>query len=340
MVKRRDRRVGPDAGAYDLEERALVRTRFVQFDSPGLATFQSREYSPSVGPGQALLRTRCSIISPGTELARLTGTTMPRRSEEAPRCPMGTGSAILGEVLQTGAAEHAQPGGLPVASRLHALYTTVRLSDTNGSAPLPEGVSELDVPLAVFIRTGLAAALCADVRFGWRVLVLGQGLIGYCAAQWPNLTPAVDVIASEMQKRRLDFARERGVDARFPEEAAALTRRHPFDIVVESTGVPSLVVEAFDFVWPGGAVGLLGTPRGKLEQFDVTNLARHHPGTVCSAHRGAHGMDVVGAPASDTTSSLAVCLDYLARGRVRVDGLIGAVLPAADAAEAFAAVAR
>jgi threonine dehydrogenase-like Zn-dependent dehydrogenase len=110
--------------------------------------------------------------------------------------------------------------------------------------------------------------------------------------------------------------------------------------VVESTGVPSLVVEAFDFVWPGGAVGLLGTPRGKLEQFDVTNLARHHPGTVCSAHRGGHGMDVVGAPASDTTSSLAVCLDYLARGRVRVDGLIGAVLPAADAAEAFAAVAR
>src|SRR5574340_1128071 len=201
-------------------------------------------------------------------------------------------------------------------------------------------MSDEQAALSVFAKIGLTAPLVAEVRFGYRVLILGQGLIGYCAAQWFNLTPALEVVAADLLDARLEFARARGVDARPSAEVAELARAKPFDIVVEATGVPSVVVEAFDYIREGGAVVLLGTPRGKLAEFDITNLIHRHPAVVYGAHGGNHGTRMVGAPGLAITDSLALCLAYIARGRVRVDGLVGAVFAASEAARAFAAVEK
>jgi threonine dehydrogenase-like Zn-dependent dehydrogenase len=317
-----------------------VRNHFVEFAERNVVTFRSSEHSPTAGPGQALLRTRYSVISPGTELARLHGTIMPGRSGKALTYPMTTGSAVVADVVESGAPDLVQPGDRLVASRPHALYNTIRLDDTNGWARIPEGLSDEEAALAVFLQIGLTAALCVEVRFAYRVLVLGQGLIGYCAAQWFNLTPALEVIAADLLDTRLSFARERGIDARPAAEVAELARSRPFDIVVEATGAPPVVLEAFDSVREGGAVVLLGTPRGRLSDFDVTNLIHRHPAVVYGAHGSTHGMNVVGAPGLAISRSLALCLDYIARGRVRVDGLVGAVLAPSEAAQAFATVER
>jgi threonine dehydrogenase-like Zn-dependent dehydrogenase len=315
-----------------------VRNHFVQLAEGNVVAFQSSDSSPTAGPGQALLRTRYSVISPGTELARLHGTIMPGRSGKGLTYPTSTGSVVVADVVESGDPKRVQPGDRLVASRPHALYNTISLDDTNGWARLPEGMSDEEAALGVFLQIGLTAALCVEVRFGYRVLVLGQGLIGYCAAQWFSLTPAMEVIAADLLEARLSFARERGIDARPAAEVADLARRQPFDIVVEATGAPPVVLEAFDFVREGGAVVLLGTPRGTLSDFDVTNLVHRHPAVVYGAHGSTHGMNVVGAPALAITNSLALCLDYLARGRVRVDGLVGAVFAASEAARAFATV--
>jgi threonine dehydrogenase-like Zn-dependent dehydrogenase len=315
-----------------------VKNHFVQFDEPEVVTFRTRDTSPSAGPGQALLRTRYSVISPGTELARFHGTVMPNRNEEALKYPMLTGSAIVGEVMETSDAARLPVGARVVASRPHALYNTIGLDDTNGWARIPEGMSDEDAALAVFLKIGLTAALCVDVKFGQRVLVLGQGLIGYCGAQWFNRTPALEVIATDLLESRVAFAREHGTDARPAAEVAELARKQPFDIVVEATGAPAAVLEAFECVREGGAVILLGTPRGTLANFDVTNLIHRPPVMVFGAHGGTHGMNVVGAPGLAIKDSLAVCVSYITRGRVRVDGLIGATFAPSEVAAAFAAV--
>jgi threonine dehydrogenase-like Zn-dependent dehydrogenase len=317
-----------------------VKNYYVELTALGTVTLQTTESSPTAGPGQALLRTRYSVISPGTELARLHGTILPGRNGKGASFPMWTGSSLVAEVV-----ESADPGRLPVgarvvASRPHALYSTISLDDTNGWARIPEGVSDEEAGLAVFLKIGLTAALCVEVKFGHRILILGQGLIGYCAAQWFNCTPAVEVIAADLLETRLSFARERGVDARPTAEAVALAQTSPFDIVIEATGVPAVVLEAFDYIREGGAVVLLGTPRGTLKDFDVTNLIHRHPAVVYGAHGGTHGMDVVGAPGLAIRNSLALCLDYIVHRRVRVDGLIGATFAPSDAAKAYAAVAQ
>ncbi len=315
-----------------------MKNPFVQFDAPEAVSLQVSETSPSAGPGTALLRTRHSVISPGTELARFHGTVMPNRGEADLKYPMRTGSAVVAEVIESGDEKRLPVGTRVVASRPHALYNTISIDDTDGWARVPEGMSDQEAGLAVFLKIGMTAALCLDVQFGQRVLVLGQGLIGYCGAQWFNLTPALEVIASDMLPERVAFARERGTDARPAAEAAELARKQPFDIVVEATGVPAVVLEAFECVREGGAVILLGTPRGKLVDFDVTNLIHRPPANVFGAHGGTHGMNVVGAPGIAIKNSLALCVAYAARGRVRVDGLIGGTFAPEQVAEAFAAV--
>ncbi len=315
-----------------------MKNYFVELSARNVVAFQSEERSLAAGPGQALLRTRYSVISPGTELARLHGTILPGRTGAGASYPMTTGSAIVADVVETGDPERLQPGDRVVASRPHALFNTISLDDTNGWARVPEGMCDEHAALSVFAKIGLTAPLVVEVRFGYRVLILGQGLIGYCAAQWFNLTPAVEVIAADLLDTRVRFARARGVDARPASEVAELARRRPFDIVVEATGAPPVVLEAFEYIREGGAVVLLGTPRGKLAEFDITNLIHRHPAVVYGAHGGNHGTKMVGAPGLAITDSLALCLEYIARGRVRVDGLVGAVFAASQAAEAFAAV--
>jgi threonine dehydrogenase-like Zn-dependent dehydrogenase len=317
-----------------------VKNYFVEFTERNVVKFQSSEKSPTAGAGQVLLRTRYSVISPGTELARLHGTIMPSRSGKEAPYPTYSGSVVVGEVVESTAPDLVKPGERLIASRPHVLFHAITLADTASWARLPEGLSDQHAALGMFAKIGLTAPLCVEVRFGYRVLILGQGLIGYCAAQWFNLTPAVEVVAADLLDARLQFARARGVDARPSAEVAELARKQPFDIVVEATGSPSVVLEAFDCVREGGAVVLLGTPRGKLADFDVTNLIHRHPAVVYGAHGTTHGLNMVGAPGLALTNSLALSLDYIARGRVRVDGLVGAEFPASEAPQAYAAVER
>jgi threonine dehydrogenase-like Zn-dependent dehydrogenase len=315
-----------------------VKNHFVQFPARGVVRLEAGEQKLAGGPEQALLRTRYSVISPGTELARFHGSVMPNRGAKELTYPMSTGSVVVADVVESGDAGRVQPGERVVASRPHALYNTIGLDDTNGWARIPAGVSDEQAALGVFLQIGLTAALCVDVKFGQRVLVLGQGLIGYCGAQWFNLTPALEVIAGDLLEDRVRFARERGTDARPAAEVAELARKQPFDIVVEASGAPAVVLEAFECVREGGAVILLGTPRGRLADFDVTNLIHRPPVMVYGAHGGTHGMNVVGAPGLAITHSLALCLAYIVHRRVRVDGLIGATFAPSQVAQAFAAV--
>jgi len=112
-------------------------------------------------------------------------------------------------------------------------------------------------------------ALTADIP-GSTVLVTGCGPIGIFAVGICKAAGASRIIASDINDRRLDLARRMGAhDVVHPNEAEAavkaVTDGHGVDVVLEMSGVPSAIHQAFALVRVGGRVQMLGIPAKPME---------------------------------------------------------------------------
>jgi threonine 3-dehydrogenase len=113
------------------------------------------------------------------------------------------------------------------------------------------------------------AALTADLP-GANVLVTGCGPIGLFAVGICRAAGAAHVIASDVNETRLTLARRMGAHAVVrPHEVAdavgRATSRLGVDVVLEMSGVPSAVRQAFELVRVGGRVQMLGIPAKPME---------------------------------------------------------------------------
>jgi len=112
-------------------------------------------------------------------------------------------------------------------------------------------------------------ALTADIP-GATVLVTGCGPIGIFAVGICRAAGASRVIASDVASRRLELARQMGArDGVHPSEAEAVvkgaTGGYGVDVVLEMSGVPSAIHQAFALVRVGGKVQMLGIPAKPME---------------------------------------------------------------------------
>ena len=112
-------------------------------------------------------------------------------------------------------------------------------------------------------------ALTADIP-GSTVLVTGCGPIGLFAIGICRAAGASRVIATDVNERRLELARTMGAnDAVRPEAAERVVRAATgelgVDVVLEMSGVPSAVHQAFALVRVGGRVQMLGIPAKPME---------------------------------------------------------------------------
>jgi threonine 3-dehydrogenase len=120
------------------------------------------------------------------------------------------------------------------------------------------------------------AALTADIP-GAIVLVTGCGPIGIFAAGICVAAGAARVIASDVNDTRLALAKQMGAhEVVHPEEAAAAVRRATdglgADVVLEMSGVPAAIHQAFALVRPAGRVHMLGVPARPMEFDFATEL--------------------------------------------------------------------
>ncbi len=105
---------------------------------------------------------------------------------------------------------------------------------------------------------------------GATVLVTGCGPIGCFAVGICRAAGASRVIASDVNPRRLELARRMGAhEAVHPAEAAAAVERatsgYGVDVVLEMSGVPAAIHQAFALVRVGGRVQMLGIPAKPME---------------------------------------------------------------------------
>jgi threonine 3-dehydrogenase len=112
-------------------------------------------------------------------------------------------------------------------------------------------------------------ALTAEIP-GAIVLVTGCGPIGLFAIGICNAAGAARIIASDVNDTRLALARRMGADDTVkPQDAESVVKRHTaglgVDVVLEMSGVPSAIHQAFALVRVGGRVQMLGIPAKPLE---------------------------------------------------------------------------
>jgi threonine dehydrogenase-like Zn-dependent dehydrogenase len=278
-----------------------------------------------------------TLISPGTERAFLLG--LPNAQSRFPNYP---GYSNVGRVAAVG------PGveGLAVGDRAAAMvgHASHAVAAAARCAKVPEGVAPA---AAVYFSLGaiaLQAIRKTRTELGEAMAVLGLGLIGNLALQLGRLQGALPAVGLEPDAGRRALALECGADACFdpgeadtPAALAAATGGGPA-VVVEATGAPEAINQAFAAAAVGGRVVLLASTRGVTE----TNFYRdvHKKGlTVLGAHNAAR-------PPRDSSpgfwtleDDFRVVLRLLAGGRLRVAPLTSAVLPAAEAPAAYAALA-
>jgi threonine 3-dehydrogenase len=112
-------------------------------------------------------------------------------------------------------------------------------------------------------------ALTAEIP-GATVLITGCGPIGIFAVGICRAAGASRIIASDVNDRRLALAKQMGAhDVVHPAEAGAAVKAATdglgVDVVLEMSGVPSAIHQAFELVRVGGRVQMLGIPAKPME---------------------------------------------------------------------------
>lgn len=126
-------------------------------------------------------------------------------------------------------------------------------------------------PLTDVMGTGHHAAICANVKPGSTVVVVGDGAVGLCGVLAARRLGAERIIAMGHHESRLETAKLFGatdiVSSRGDEavgEVLELTRggaRH----VLECVGAASSMNTSIQVARPGGAIGYVGVPHGVAE---------------------------------------------------------------------------
>lgn len=119
-------------------------------------------------------------------------------------------------------------------------------------------------------------ALTAEIP-GATVLVTGCGPIGIFAVGICKAAGASRIIASDVNETRLALAKKMGAtDVVHPSEAEAVVMKHTdglgVDVVLEMSGVPAAVHQAFALARVGGRVQMLGIPSKSIDVDFATEI--------------------------------------------------------------------
>lgn len=280
--------------------RRLVRGTAVMWRRPGKVWPLGFDL-PKPGPGEILIRTVASAVSPGTERALYAR--FPNTSTSFPLIP---GYSAAGEVAAVGREVRGLKSGDPVAGS--APHASIALLPAKEVHSVPEGVA---LEEAAFVQLGVIAAQALHqgaVAPGARALILGQGIVGQLIAQMAAAAGA-RVASSARSLRRSNPVLQRVARVAPLGEVAG---REEFDVVFEATGHPDGPSLALGMVRRGGRVVLAGSTRGVTGGFDFGAMADREVEVV-----GAH---VSGA--RDPGESAQWFLTLLAKRKIEVKLLI------------------
>jgi 2-desacetyl-2-hydroxyethyl bacteriochlorophyllide A dehydrogenase len=277
------------------------------------------------GPGEMLIKTRYSLISPGTELAifQHTHVGFADPANLFAKYPFRSGYAAVGEIIAVcPEVARFKKGDQIFYKGRHQAFSIVKPADA-GVVLLPAGI---DPKLALFARMAqitAAATEISDAKPGETVAVVGQGLVGNLVAQLFQRR-GCKVLGIDLIPQRCEVAKKCGLNSLCVagDEAVPQVRKafagNGARTVIEATGHPLAVETALRMAATGGEVILLGSTRGRVE-LDLYTLV-HVPGiTIRGAHERVIGIFGGGGRQREL---LAENLQAIASGALKVAPLL------------------
>jgi 2-desacetyl-2-hydroxyethyl bacteriochlorophyllide A dehydrogenase len=288
---------------------------------------------PTPGPGQLLVETEASGISPGTELAVYTGVHQwlndPTRTW--PRFPFCPGYSAVGRVAVVGEGVE----GYAVGDRLvwpgrHESHVLLKPSDANAAIwRIADSVPAPVAALALITRFPLTALVRAEQMLGQSVAVMGLGTIGQITLRLFSAAGAYPLIGVDPQGgRRVVAERTPGVATVDPSEGDLKEKLRAVnggalpDIVVDATGVPSVVRAAMSSVVDGGKVIMVGSPRGIAGEVDFYWDLHGRSISLIGAHGSAIGNEPREKFPFVRDRALRTIVHFLESGKLKIDDLI------------------
>lgn len=199
---------------------------------------------------------------------------------------------------------------------------------------IPKGVTDAAAAMVEPMAVALHAARSADPDPADTAVVIGLGSIGLNAVQMLKALGAGRVVGVDVSDSRLALARQLGadvvVDGRTEDPLAALQQMTGVgvgglgaraDIVIEASGVPSLLAEAISMTRAGGRLRIAALYEGEVS-LDANQIVQKE-------------MDVRGTFAYE--GEFVTVLEMLADGRVRAEPLITHTFGLDDLGSAFEA---
>jgi 2-desacetyl-2-hydroxyethyl bacteriochlorophyllide A dehydrogenase len=178
-----------------------------------------QEWLGPPAPGQVLVQTVVSAISPGTELLIYRGQApTDMRIDEtitalsgALTFPLKYGYATVGRVIAVGSpAEQAWQGRLVFAFQPHASYFLSASADLH---PVPDSLAPEEAVFLPNMETAVNFLMDGHPLIGERVLVFGQGVVGLLTTALLVRVPLSRLITVDVYPFRRERSRELGAHA-------------------------------------------------------------------------------------------------------------------------------
>ena len=283
-------------------------------------------------PGQVLVESLYTAISPGTELAFLHN--MANTSGKYPYYPGYSGSCRI--IDKADNLEGFEVGQVVVCQARHASHQTI---DANRCIILPESISQIDAAVYTIASIALQGVRKAQIQLGDNVCVLGLGSIGNLAAQLSKVAGAGYVEGIDFVDRRRELALESGLDA------ASASSEEPslksgYDIVIEATGAPKAVLSAFKLAKKYGKVILLGSTRGNTDDVNFYMDVHRKGLTIIGAHAGCRASSENFGYFHTLRDDEETVLKLMTQGRIRTDLLISEITSVDNAAAAYESLTK
>lgn len=314
-----------------------MQVREVVFVGQNHVEVLEREADLSPGPQQVLLRTLYSFVSTGTERAKLTGL-------QRIAYPWVAGNRAVAEVIAVGSdVSDVKPGDRVLAHTPHASHV---LTDAF-RAVVPSAVPSQQAAATGLALVAMTALRVSPPELGDTVVVVGLGPVGMIAAQLYEAA-GVSVVGVDRDEGRLALAKTLGVSSVVLAgttdtlaEVRAMTGDDGARIVIEATGIPSVLAQCFDFARQGGDLVLLGSPRG-AEVVDITPILErmhlwrpHSSVTVKGAHEWQFPPYRTPFTRHSMEENAQAIFSLIARGRLDLSRVIDHVVPAVEAPRAY-----
>ncbi len=310
-----------------------MKAKRVVFKSKGVVEVEDFDVGKPQS-GYMLVKTVCSLISPGTETAFLMA--LPNTPGVFPQYP---GYSNVGVVEGVGEkVKDFKPGDFVASAAGHSSYVLVSEDE---ALKIPDGLSAEEASFFNLASIALQGVRKGFVELGCSVVVVGQGLVGLLAMQFAALSGAFPIIAVDTIGSRLKLSAKLGADHTVNptevdavEEVMRLTDGRGADVVIEATGNPNAIPDALNMAGRLGRVVILGSPRG------LSTVNFYMP-----VHR--KGLIIIGAHANvrpkfeslphfwTGKDDMKLALKLIARGKLKVKELISLKLPVEKAHEAY-----